>query len=120
MTAYPFSGEIRGNCIDSCDHPPLEIIDTYCRLLGIDYGIIKKVYPVKPPKVFRGIHLDYVRMALSHYLTYFKNIPAKIAGPMSGYSDHSTVIKNRPKVEYYIKVKDNHFYPYWEKLKSIC
>jgi chromosomal replication initiation ATPase DnaA len=122
MTAYPFSGTIRNDLLGNFDNDhelSQSIIERYCDLYNID-PIQITVRGSVWVKKRNGVKIDMIRMALSYYLRQQFNIPYKKLGPIIGYSNHTTPIKNRSRIEAYIKNEDPVFYPYWEKLLQVA
>lgn len=122
MIAYPFSGIISNdklNYID-IDHSDIRFLITrYCAYCGVT----SKELRVRPCgtyiKVYMGAHVDAMRMALSYFIRDRFGLPYKLISELVGYNNHTTPIKNKPKIEGYIKNKDATFYPYWLKLLEL-
>jgi hypothetical protein len=121
MTAYPFSGTVRGNIIDPFNANPIELIERYCSVFGLRRkDLFAKTKTGKATKKDLGLSLSSIRMALSYYIHENYNIGYSEVSYMVGYNDHSTTMKNEHRVRNYIDHKDSTFYPYWEKLLQVA
>jgi len=126
MIEYPFSGMIPNfdYVVDTDTNIKSQVenlVNRYCFYYGISpTTLIKFSKKRNPNRVYSGVHLDFMRMALAFYLKRNFPITHKEAGQAVGYSDHSTPVKNQPCITHYIQTKDPYFYPYWETLLKIA
>jgi chromosomal replication initiation ATPase DnaA len=104
------------------------LIDKVCEYYKIKRSALTRKDSTRPVRLvvyYDGkkkvkVSLASIRMALSHYLNTYTNIPLIEIGPMCGYQDHSTIIYNRKKADTYIKCEDYLFYPYWLIVNKIA
>ena len=124
MTAYPFSGTIRNDNLSYSDDENTiikSIVDQYCEFYKIDPLQLKTAgVAAWKKKTKTGVNVDLIRMALSYYIRNNFNLPYKAVAYLAGYTNHTTPIKNRSRIEAYIKNEDPVFYPYWEKLLQVA
>lgn len=124
MIAYPFSGIPQQKYIHS-DTPQFDeftqLIHDYCNVFGIIPDDIKiKSGGKNRAKVYNGVHIDNIRMALNYYILDNSSLTMREASILTGYSDHSMPSRNRVKVRAYLKNNDATFMPYWEKLLQVA
>ena len=92
------------------------LVDSYCKIMGVRKDVLttKK----RTSKVVKGVHVDYMRMCLAHYMIN-NGVLLGHAASMIGYATHSTISHNRKIINHYIETKDPYLYPYWEKLMEL-
>ena len=98
-----------------------EIVDKYLEHYGISFYQLNRVYSKNyRAKVYNGIHLDSIRMALSYYLRREFPLSYPVIRDLVGYKNHSTMCQNRKRIRGYIETNDKYFMPYWDKLLEIA
>jgi chromosomal replication initiation ATPase DnaA len=100
----------------------VEIADRYCSLYGItrqDLFRTNKIKNAKKRKVYNGVNISTLRMALGYYLS--NNFPATLTeiALVIGYNDHSTISYNNQRIYFYIKNNDPFFMQHYKLLETI-
>ncbi len=100
----------------------VEIADRYCSLYGItrqDLFRTNKIKNAKKRKVYNGVNISTLRMALGYYLS--NNFPATLTeiAMLIGYNDHSTISYNNQRIYFYIKNNDPFFMQHYKLLETI-
>lgn len=100
----------------------VEIADRYCTLYGItrqDLFRTNKIKNAKKRKVYNGVNISTLRMALGYYLS--NNFPATLTeiALVIGYNDHSTISYNNQRIYFYIKNNDPFFMQHYKLLETI-
>jgi chromosomal replication initiation ATPase DnaA len=100
----------------------VQIADRYCSLYGItrqDLFRTNKIKNAKKRKVYNGVNISTLRMALGYYLS--NNFPATLTeiALVIGYNDHSTISYNNQRIYFYIKNNDPFFMQHYKILETI-
>jgi len=100
----------------------VQIADRYCSLYGItrqDLFRTNKIKNAKKRKVYNGVNISTLRMALGYYLS--NNFPATLTeiALVIGYNDHSTISYNNQRIYFYIKNNDPFFMQHYKLLETI-
>ena len=98
-----------------------DLVYLYCEQFGITPHDLFKTHgkSSKPAKVYKGVHIDTMRMALGYYITNNFPLYSQEVAKLTGYRDRSSLSSNAKKIVMYIKNDDAFFRPYWEKMLEI-
>lgn len=98
-----------------------DLVLHYCNEYDIHPNELFKTWgkSSKPAKVIRGIHVDFMRMALGHYITVNFPLYSQEIAKLIGYRDRSSISSNERKTIQYISMRDPYFIPYWDKITEI-
>lgn len=104
-------------------HEARQLIAIYCEVFGITPEVLRQTREGKKPnrrvKMVGGVHVDYMRMCIGHYLRQ-NGYPVKLAANESGYISHASICHNSKVMEAYLSVNDAYVYPYWEALLEVA
>lgn len=118
-----FRGHDRGDKLELATFAPhILIIEEYCAYYGMKrYDLVKDSFRTSGrEKLKNGVSLSSMRMALGYYFEAFLGLNLTTISKLIGYASHSTMSQNRKKIEWFLKVEDEKFFPYFKSLSDIA
>lgn len=94
-------------------------VDKVCDYYEINTELLSKGTKRYRIKVYNNLHIDYIRMALCLFIS--ENTPlflVKIA-EITGYKDHSSVVRAKKKAYVYLQSNDKIFLDFWNPINEI-
>jgi len=97
-----------------------KLVKDYCNLYQIDRELLFRQFArTGRVKKLNGVHIDFMRMALSYFLEMKTTLSLPMIASICGYKCHSTICQNRDQITFYIEVEDPYFFPYWESMLEL-